>query len=375
MKTILIFYSYYAPHVGGLENYTYNLCKALTKKGNKVILVTAQFDNNLKLEENTREAYIYRFTVWKDLGTRYPVFRKSSLNNIFKMLSKMNIDLAIIQARFYLLSLYAAKFTEAHNIPTICMDHGCDHLTVQNKVLDSMGALYEHGLTHFLKKHVKHFYAVSKASLKWLEHFGIKGEGVLYNSVDADNIKQLQKYVTKSQNSIVITFAGRMLEDKGVMELVQAFKVLNKEHDNLYLNIIGDGPMMSIVKTEVKGLNNVNLTGKLNNNEVMKILGKTHIFVNPSRSEGMPTCILEAGSMKCAVIATPVGGTTEIIPNENYGLFCEKEAESVKDKISVLLNKKSMISEFGNNIYNRILNTFTWDKVSDKVLEIADSLK
>lgn len=375
MKTIVIFYSYYAPHVGGLEKYTYNLCKSLTEKGNKVILITAQFQKDLPLKENAKEATIYRFPVWKDLGTRYPVYKKSSLKNIFSILDNTKIDLAIIQARFYFLSLHAAKHTESHNIPTICVDHGCDHLTVHNKLLDSLGAFYEHGLTYFLKKHVQHFYAVSKASLNWLKHFHIIGEGVLYNSVDANNIAEQQKYVKKSKEQVVISFAGRMLDDKGVLELVQAFKLLNKNYNNLVLYVIGDGPMMNIIKEEVDGISNIKLAGKLPNEDVMKILGKSHIFVNPSRSEGMPTCILEAGSMKCAVVATPVGGTTEIIPDENYGLFCEKDVNSVERRISELLDDKDKMHTLGENLYKRVLSTFTWDKVADKVLKIADNLK
>lgn len=374
MKTIVIFFSYYFPHFGGIEKYTYSLCNALTKKGHKVILVTSSYDKKLKYYEESSEAIIYRFPIKKNIGNRYPVFNKSNLDCIFKELSKMKIDLAIIQARFYLLSLWASKFVKDNNIPAICIDHGNAHLTIQNKVLDCMGAAYEHFLTSFIKKRIDSFYAVSEASLKWLEHFGIKGKGVLYNSVDNSEINLFKKYISKSDEKTIITFAGRMLEDKGVLRLVMAFNRLCDKYDNIKLNLIGDGPVLNKVSELSQGNANINILGRVDNSEVMKILGSTNIFVNPSRAEGMPTCILEAGAMQCAVVASPVGGTTEIIPDENFGLFCNVDEKSVYEKIEFLLNNKDKMIELGKNLHKRILSTFTWDKVANKIINIADEL-
>ncbi len=54
------------------------------------------------------------------------------------------------------------------------------------------------------------------------------------------------------------------------------------------------------------------------------MLQKADIFINPSYSEGMPTAILEAGLMKCAVVATPVEAEPkEIISDNKNGLFCD----------------------------------------------------
>ena len=373
-KTIVIFYSYYAPHVGGLEKYTYSLCKALTSKGHKVILITALFDNKLKPYEECPEATIYRFPIEKNAGNRYPIFKKSNLSKVFSELSKINIDLAIIQARFYLLTLWAAKYTKKNNIPSICIDHGNAHLTVQNKLLDSMGAVYEHFLTGQVKKYISNFYAVSNASLKWLEHFGIKGKGVLYNSIDKSEIGSLKKYIKKPKDDTVITFAGRMIEDKGVLHLVKAFNRLCDKFDNIKLNLIGNGPALNKVRELSYENGNIHIFGRVENSEVMKILGSSNIFVNPSRAEGMPTSILESGAMQCAVVATPVGGTTEIIPDENYGIFCEVNDNSIYEKLEVLIQNKKEIDKLGKNLQKRILDKFTWDKVADKIINIADEL-
>ena len=60
-------------------------------------------------------------------------------------------------------------------------------MSVGNPVLDFFGGIYEHGLTHFVKKHVTSYYGVSRNCNKWLRHFGIEASGVWYNAVTPED--------------------------------------------------------------------------------------------------------------------------------------------------------------------------------------------
>lgn len=124
------------------------------------------------------------------------------------------------------------------------------------------------------------------------------------------------------------------------------------------------GPILNEIKEKNPDLK---LTGRINHDEVMNLLDRTDIFVHPSESEGMPTAILEAGLMKCAVVATPVGGTTEIIPSEEVGKICDLEVESIKEKMEELILDKEKREKLQNNIHNRIIENFTWQVAAGKM--------
>ena len=113
--------------------------------------------------------------------------------------------------------------------------------------------------------------------------------------------------------------------------------------------------------------------GTISHEEVLKLLGRTNIFVNPSHfSEGLPTTILEAGMMKCAVVATPMGGTVEIISNENIGYICGFETDEIQDKIEKIINDKEKMKKMGINIEKKVKEEFSWDVTAKK---IANTIK
>lgn len=371
MKTIAIFSGYYLPHLGGVERYTYNLAKKLHMMGNKIIIVTSRYDKELKQIEETQYAKIYRLPTFKICSGRYPINKNNKeFRKMMYMLEHEHIDSAIIQTRFWTTSYFASKFIAKNNIPTCLIEHGSTHFTVNNKILDKFGEIYEHKLTNSIKKNVKDFYGVSKKCTEWLKHFDIDAKGVFYNSIDTNEIEQYKKYIDKSKDKIVITYTGRMIEEKGVLKLIEAFKKLENKYTNLELNLAGSGPILDRIINENKDSKNIKILGKISHEEVLKLLGRTHIFVNPSAfSEGLPTTILEAGVMKCAVIATPMGGTTEIISNDDIGYICGFETNEISEKIEKLINSREEINKLSENIYNVIINNFSWDVTAKQIFK------
>lgn len=371
MKTIAIFSGYYLPHLGGVERYTYNLAKKLHMMGNKIIIVTSRYDKQLKEIEETEYAKIYRLPTFKICSGRYPINKKNKqFNTMMRMLENENIDSAIIQTRFWTTSYFASKFITKNKIPSCLIEHGSTHFTVNNKILDKFGEIYEHKLTNSIKKNVKDFYGVSKKCTEWLKHFDIQAKGVFYNSIDINEIEQYEKYIDKNNDKIVITYTGRMIEEKGILKLINAFKELEKKYANLELNLAGSGPILDKIINENKDSKNIKILGKISHEEVLKLLGRTHIFVNPSAfSEGLPTTILEAGIMKCAVIATPMGGTTEIISNDDIGYICGFETNEILEKIEKLINNREEINKLSENIHNVIINNFSWDVTAKQIFK------
>ena len=374
MKKVAIFSANYFPHLGGVERYTYNVAKKLNDMGYKIYIVTCNYNGALKRKETTEIATIYRVPNYKIFSSRYPINKKNKESKqIFKELENEKIDYAIIQTRFWVMSYVASKFVHKNNIPSFLIEHGSAHFTVYNKILDFFGERYEHAITKSIKNRINNYYGVSNRCNEWLTHFGIEAKGVLYNSIDTEIKQKYQNKINKDNGKIKITFIGRMIEEKGVTKLIDAFKDLETSHTNIELYLAGDGPIYERIKSENKENKRIHVLGSLDHNGVLELLAETSIFVNPSNfAEGLPTTILEAGLLECAIIATPMGGTTEVISNESLGLICKSETNDIKEKIKILLQDKNRIESLGKNISSRIQAQFSWDNTAKKIKEIIE---
>lgn len=369
MKKIAIFSGYYLPHLGGVERYTFNLAKKMKELGNEVVIVTLRYDQSLTEIEENNYAKIYRLPTFKIFASRYPIVKKNKrCKELLKLISRENIDSVILQTRFWTSSYIGSKFAKQNNIPMCVIEHGSSHFTVHNKFLDFFGRIYEHILTNLIKKNVKDFYGVSKKCNEWLKHFKIYAKGVFYNSIDTDEFNKYGEYIKKNDKIIKITYAGRLLKEKGVLILLDCFNELSKEVSNVELNIAGTGPLYSKLKEEANKNPKIKILGNLSHDKVMKLLARTDIFINLSFSEGLPTSILEAGLMKCTVIATPVGGTTEIIKNKDSGVLCSFEVSQINDELKKIINDEEKRNKFGSNIHSIIENEFSWDITTKKTI-------
>lgn len=104
----------------------------------------------------------------------------------------------------------------------------------------------------------------------------------------------------------------------------------------------------------------------------MSLYNSVDIFINPSYSEGLPTTVLEAGLMKCAVVATDVGGTSEIIEDEKEGLLCKPEFLDITKKLEIVIKDKSYRKMVGENLHKKVCERFSWKKTAKEVLEIIE---
>lgn len=371
MKTIAIFQGYFLPHIGGIERYTYNLAKTLNSKEYRIIIVTTKHKKELKQKEELEYATVYRLPIYKTFSSRYPIIKKDiNYKKTIKELEEENIDSIILNTRFQLTTLVGAKFARKNKIPCCVIEHGSSHFTVYNKILDFFGHIYEHLLTNKIKKLVKNFYGVSNACIEWLKHYKINANGIFYNAIDGQEYDTYKDeiYIKSADKKIKLLYAGRLLKDKGILLLIEAFKELLKKHENIELIIAGEGPL----KEQISKEKNIIYVGNLSHDEIMALYNQCDIFINPSYSEGMPTSILEAGLMKCAIIATPVGGTVEIIEDEKNGIFCDVTIDSIIEKIELLINNKQLIKTTAENVHNSILEKFTWRSTARNITNNID---
>ena len=364
-KTIAFFNGFFIPHLGGVERYTSKVIEILKKDYNIIIITTN--DNNYPSKEELEGIKVYRLPVYSLCKNRYPFLHKNKeYKDLLEDIRKEKIDYVICNTRYYQTSILGAVISKEKKCSLYIIDHSSNHISIGNKVLDYFGSLYEHYLTNKIKKYNPKFYGVSKRCNKWLNHFDIKASGVFYNAIDDKVYDEFYQPIDNG-NKVVISYIGRIIKEKGILNLLNAFNEVKKNHSNIELYIAGDGPLLDNLKREYTD-SSIHFLGKLNYEEVMNLCVKTDIFVHPSMyPEGLPTSILEAGVMKCAVVATDRGGTKEVINNNNVGLIVEENVEDLVKKLDFLLNNRDKMNELKENIHNRIIQNFTWKQTAKAI--------
>jgi glycosyltransferase involved in cell wall biosynthesis len=359
------------PHLGGVERYVDKLSGALTKLGYEIVIITSRDDVQDSYEK--KAAYsIYRLPIQNLAKNRYPIPKiNSEYRALIKKLKDEKLDYFIVNTRFYPISLIGAKLGRQAGKPVLLIEHGTDHFTVGNAFFDFFGLIYEHALTWYVKRFVDKFYGVSKSCSTWLKHFSIPASGVFYNAIDPNDKQNVANdYARRYPNDeIVITYAGRLIKEKGILNLLEAFTKVQAENQSIQLKlaIAGNGELLDIIKKDYKN-RDIDILGKLNRGEMMALYKRTDIFVHPSLyPEGLPTSILEAGLMGCAIIATPRGGTEEVIIDRKHGKIIDGSVQSLHDALVELIHHPDDRKSYGTNVQHRVEANFTWDTVAKQV--------
>ncbi|GAI51562.1 unnamed protein product, partial [marine sediment metagenome] len=133
-------------------------------------------------------------------------------------------------------------------------------------------------------------------------------------NMEKDKINELYKEFNLERNDKIITFIGRLVKEKGVIDLLEAFNNVNfNDGKKVKLIMVGDIAQNERDKDTKKKLekyrDNLNVIFTGYRNDINSILYLTDVFCLPSYREGMPRSIIEAMAMECAVVATDIRGS------------------------------------------------------------------
>lgn len=376
-----IFSAHYLPNFGGVERYTYNLAKKLIAAGNRVTVVASNMDN-LPEDETSEGIRVLRMPCWSLLKGRFPVLKPNAeFRRLHRLLKEQNFDFVVIQTRFYVHSSYGALCARKMGLPMLAIEHGTNHFTVNSPVLDPLGQLYEHFASWVVSGCCKHFYGVSQACCDWLRHFKIQADGKLYNAVNVEEIQQKLDAAPVSYrekydlgDSVMITYTGRLVAEKGIRKLVEAVELLRQQELKVKLLVAGAGELFDTLAQQNDP--DVILLGRLDFDHVVALLKETDIFCLPTDyPEGFPTSVLEAAACKCYVVTTTRGGSRELILDDSYGTILENNtAQEIAAAISRAVQDENYRKAAAQKAYDRLCDTFTWDCTSAQVMMAANEL-
>ena len=123
----------------------------------------------------------------------------------------------------------------------------------------------------------------------------------------------------------IFLFVGRIVRDKGINELMEAFQKLSEKHPDVRLLLVGpyeDGldPISQEARDIIANNKQVEAVGPKRGDDLLACYAAADCFVFPSYREGFPNTVLEAGAMGLPSIVTDINGSREIIINDNVNV-------------------------------------------------------
>ena len=183
---------------------------------------------------------------------------------------------------------------------------------------------------------------------------------------------------TKSSHgsTIVIGTACRLVEAKGIRDLISAFAALNKELPAVRLEIAGSGPDESILSRAARDqgiAGEVRFLGWCG--DLRRVLRSWDVFALPSYDEGLPIAVLEAMAEGLPVVATDVGGIPELVENEGTGYLIEpKDVDALRNALRKLATSSELRSQLGRAGRLRVQAEFSVEKMITQIESIYDTL-
>ena len=357
MKIAIINNLYKPYQKGGAEKVAEETIKQLQGLGHQVFLVTTKPKN--KKEENTSPKTYYinsKYYNLKDYSYTYRLLWQ--IDNVFnikkslklkKILKKEKPDLVISN------NLMGLSFLSFFIIRQLKIKHV--HILHDIQLIHPSGLIFYHQeniantlaakIFQLLNKKISASPDLIVSPSKWLlekhsrRDFFKKSKKLVLDNPLAFKKSEIKKEVIENKKDYNFIFVGQIEEHKGIIFLIKTFNKI-KDRQNIKLTIVGDGTLMNQAQKLAKDNKNISFLGKKSGNEVRSELLKHDCLIVPSLCyENSPTVIYEASAFNLPVIASDLGGISELIKKYKGMLFEAKNSHDLINKIDYFCNNFS----------------------------------
>ena len=341
---------HFSPNIGGVETHLSNLIEVLIKRGFNVDVLTYQpLTTNVswKIFEKNKNLTIIRIPWIPGL--------------FYKLVSFPMLEfLYLLPGLFFMTPLILIWKN-----PDVIHAHGLIAGFVGvfwGKLFGSRVVVSTHSIYSFPNKglyksfakwifaHADKSLGLSKQAIKEIESLGIstkKVDSFIY-WIDPDLFKKVTnaKKILGWKDKFVVLFVGRLVEEKGVIELLQSAKTW---HSNITLIIVGSGPLEEKVRQIMSKNKNIRFVGTISQDQLPTFYCASDILIVPSVSEeGFGRVILEALSCGLPVIGSNRGAIPEAM-DETVGQIIDITVESIKEAVEYFYNHREKLEKLAKN--------------------------
>lgn len=172
----------------------------------------------------------------------------------------------------------------------------------------------------------------------------------------------LRKELGIRPDDLVFIFVGRLVKDKGINELIEAFAAIHKEFDQVKLVLVGSyerdlDPLLPDTENEINTNKNIIAVGW--QNDVRPYFAISDVLAFPSYREGFPNVVMQAGAMGLTSIVTDINGCNEIITTGVNGLIIKpQDAKALLESMRTLAADKNLLLTLSKNSRTNITSLY-----------------
>jgi len=370
------------PFFGGAKNGNpdvVDLAVELRKRGHRVVVLTTCYGEDKYYEEKngvevfrTRSHYVSRM----DYSISFPFFK------LRKLIGEFHIDIVHGIMEFGTQTMSATLMSSVKRKPFVLTIQGAA-TTFGAPHLDALMKTFDHSIARMMSLKASRVIILSERLSERAQKIGVTREKIRVVPTtipfrEEFNPEFFDSHETKKKlgfdEKLVIGFCGRLVRLKGLIFLLNALDLLQHDFDNLQLLVVGDGPERHYLESFAKEISlPTEIVGWVKRDEIPTYLSAVDIFVNPSLTEGLPLTVMEAMAMQKAVVATDVGGTSDLIRNhENGFLVPPSDIRSLATAIRTLVLDGKLRLDLGHEARKMIENNFDWNVIIPKVEKVYE---
>jgi glycosyltransferase involved in cell wall biosynthesis len=174
----------------------------------------------------------------------------------------------------------------------------------------------------------------------------------------------------------VVGTVARLVQRKGIDVLLRAFAVVS-DHHQAHLVIVGDGPLgdeLRALARELKIADSISWLGF--QADAVKWLQTMDVFAFPSRLEGVPNAVLEAMAVGLPIVATTIGGVTDLLEKGGTGvLIPPDDPDAMAGELDRLLGDPSIRADLGDRARKRAVEEFALSGSIARLVDLYGNLE
>lgn len=344
--------------IGGVQNYIITLAKVLAENGFKVNIVQCSINIFIKEFDG--------FTIYG-----YPIRDDNSL----KIGKRLFLSHCSLVSSKYDLIIWGSETIafKLQNFNTLSIQHGLfldyyDENTKAKSLLKRTIFFYVYKVYHLLRalhnfEKSDYKVCVDYNFLNWYRTISNRESEnsikVIPNFTDIEVNKPINR--NKNDNIIKILFARRFENYRGVILMMDVVETLLARFPNVQFTFAGDGTYANQIKQKFTNNKRITITS-YNYSDSLKFHSNFDIAVIPTTAmEGTSLSLLEAMAAGCAVIASNIGGITNIILNRYNGLLIMPTIMDLEDSITELIKNRALREEIGKKGQETIIESFNFN--------------
>jgi glycosyltransferase involved in cell wall biosynthesis len=197
-------------------------------------------------------------------------------------------------------------------------------------------------------------------------------------AIDEQTLEEVKKSIQYEGGNIYLLCIGRLVKDKGIVELVDVFARLQQTISSLRLVLVGEyepalDPLPAATHNTIE--NNPAIIHINWSNQVEYFMAMAGYFVFPSHREGFPNVLLQSGAMQLPVICSAITGNVDIVKHGETGLVFEKgNHEQLESCIRYALQHGEEVKQMAGRLYSEIRENYQREHIWNVILNNYRSL-